>query len=392
MRRFDKKSVIREANQRLEKEFLTKKLSLSEQTNETGNITGTVTGEGGTLPGVTVGIVDEAGVIKSAMGQFTDTDSDGKYKLKNVPVGDVKIKFSIVGYKAEIIGQKIVSGDNTVDVTLTPDVTQLDTVEVTDKKIESKEEVKEKPKDANNKTEEKSKEVTKKDNSTKDTKKAFEIFKRDFNLVQKDDGTASGSLVGSGGLYNITIKQDGTYTITDKKNNNEFVQGGKFKSKGLIGKHIELTPDSSSDVFKVGTIVQNLNKERPQITKTDLINYFTNIVKDKSKLQPLNQEYLRYVFGENKLGTEYGIQLAPSDKEGAGTFFLVFKEPESTKFLKIANSNGEYTNYGAVLTLNLSPETPVEASGKSKISKIDNGLIELLKKVHPEYTKTNPVN
>lgn len=383
MRRFDKKSVIREANKRLEKEFLTKKLSLSEQTNETGNITGTVTGEGGTLPGVTVGIVDEAGVIKSDMGQLTD--SDGKYKLKNVPVGDVKIKFGIVGYKAEIIVQEIVSGDNTVDVTLTPDVTELNTVDVTDKKIEPKEEV-------NNKTEENPKEVTKKDNSTKDTKKAFEIFKRDFNLVQKNDGTASGSLVGSGGLYNITIKQDGTYTITDKKNNNEFVQGGKFKSKGLIGKHIELTPDGSSDVFKVGTIVQNLNKEKPQITKTDLLNSFTNVVKNKSNLQPLNGEYLRYVFSENKLGTEYGIQLAPSDKEGAGTFFLVFKEPESTKFLKIANSNGEYTNYGAVLTLNLSPETPVEASGKSKISKIDNGLIELLKKVHPEYTKANPVN
>ena len=370
MRRFDKKSVIREANKRLEKEFLTKKLSLSEQTNETGNITGTVTGEGETLPGVVVGIVGEDGTtIKYNM--VTTTSSDGKYELKNIPVGVVKIKFSQLGRDEQIITQKIVSGDNTVDIKLTVNVSDLPEFE---------------------KTEENPKEATKKDNSTKDTKKAFEIFKRDFNLVQKDDGTASGSLVGSGGLYNITIKQDGTYTITDKKNNNEFVQGGKFKSKGLIGKHIELTPEGSSDVFKVGTIVQNLNKERPQITKTDLINYFTNIVKDKSKLQPLNQGYLRYVFGENKLGTEYGIQLAPSNDEGTGNFFLVFKEPESTKFLKIANSNGEYNNYGAVLTLNLSPETPVEASGKSKISKIDNGLIELLKKVHPKYTGENPVN
>ena len=204
----------------------------------------------------------------------TNTDSDGKYELKNIPVGDVKIKFAIVGHKAEIIEREIVSGDNTVDVTLTPDVTELNTVDVTDKKIEPKEEAKEKPKEVVKK---KPKEVIEKDDSAK----AFEIFKRDFNLVQKDDGTASGSLVGSGGLYNITIKQDGTYTITDKKNNNGFVQGGKFKSKGLIGKHIELTPEGSSDVFKVGTIVQNLNKERPQITKTDLINYFTNIVKDK---------------------------------------------------------------------------------------------------------------
>ncbi|MDJ0838924.1 MAG: TonB-dependent receptor [Acidobacteriota bacterium] len=64
---------------------------------ETGSITGTVTteGEGESLPGVTV----------SATGKFlfgersTVTDENGRYRLRNLPVGDYTVTFVMPGFK-----------------------------------------------------------------------------------------------------------------------------------------------------------------------------------------------------------------------------------------------------------------------------------------------------
>ncbi|MDJ0644651.1 MAG: SusC/RagA family TonB-linked outer membrane protein [Flavobacteriaceae bacterium] len=81
-------------------------------------VTGTVTGEDGPLPGVSV-------VIKGT-SQGTETDFDGLYTLNNVP-SDATLVFSFIGYRTTEIA---VDGRSQIDVTLEVDAQALDEVVV----------------------------------------------------------------------------------------------------------------------------------------------------------------------------------------------------------------------------------------------------------------------
>lgn len=81
-------------------------------------VTGTVTGEDGPLPGVSV-------VIKGT-SQGTETDFDGKYSLDNV-ASDATLVYSFIGYKTTEVA---VDGRSEIDVTLEVDAQALDEVVV----------------------------------------------------------------------------------------------------------------------------------------------------------------------------------------------------------------------------------------------------------------------
>ncbi len=81
-------------------------------------VTGTVTGEDGPLPGVSV-------VIKGT-SQGTETDFDGNYTLNNVP-SDATLVYSFIGYKSV---EEVVNGRSTINVALQVDAQSLDEVVV----------------------------------------------------------------------------------------------------------------------------------------------------------------------------------------------------------------------------------------------------------------------
>lgn len=82
-------------------------------------VSGTVTAEdGSTLPGVNI-------VIKGT-NRGTTTDVEGKFTL-GVPDGNAVLIFSFIGYKQQEV---TVNARSTIDVTLTPDIQQLDEIVV----------------------------------------------------------------------------------------------------------------------------------------------------------------------------------------------------------------------------------------------------------------------
>lgn len=73
---------------------------------QTGSISGVVKGDGMFLPGASVYIKG------TSIG--TSTDLDGKYSLKNIPVGNKTIVFSFIGFDPKEIPVVVKAGENTI--------------------------------------------------------------------------------------------------------------------------------------------------------------------------------------------------------------------------------------------------------------------------------------
>jgi TonB-dependent starch-binding outer membrane protein SusC len=85
---------------------------------------GTVTVTGTVISGEDNGPLPMATIQIKGVNQGTVTDQDGKYTLQNVP-GDATLVFSYVGMVSQ---EEMLNGRNIIDVTLAPDVKQLEKV------------------------------------------------------------------------------------------------------------------------------------------------------------------------------------------------------------------------------------------------------------------------
>ena len=95
-----------------------------------GSIAGSVRDASDALiPGVTVEVASPALIEKI---RSTITDSNGQYRLTNLPVGAYKVTFSLAGFTKQERGGILVTTDNTVPVNGVMTVGQLtETVVVT---------------------------------------------------------------------------------------------------------------------------------------------------------------------------------------------------------------------------------------------------------------------
>ena len=95
-----------------------------------GAVAGKVSENGNPMPGVNIFIPDS----------FTGTvsEEDGSYRLENVSPGDIRIRFSAVGFRTENFTVTI-EADRTLllDVEMEPEVIEVEQIEVTDRRIQS---------------------------------------------------------------------------------------------------------------------------------------------------------------------------------------------------------------------------------------------------------------
>lgn len=99
-------------------------------TAQTGNLQGTVTGENGEpIPGVNILVTDHS--IGGA------TDADGNYRIEKIPEGDVRVRYSAVGYQTVFFNIAIEKNKTLLyNVILEEDVIEVGEVEVVDKSIQ----------------------------------------------------------------------------------------------------------------------------------------------------------------------------------------------------------------------------------------------------------------
>ncbi len=96
---------------------------------QTGNFQGNVTEKGNPLPGVNILLM---GTNYGAV-----SNSEGYFKVSKIPVGEYEARFSIVGYKTELIDVSIEQNRTTeINVELEVDVIEVGEVQVFDKKIQ----------------------------------------------------------------------------------------------------------------------------------------------------------------------------------------------------------------------------------------------------------------
>lgn len=102
---------------------------------QNGTLTGTVTDSetGETVPG--------ANVLLEEIQRGAATNSDGEYRISDIPVGTYTLRVTFVGYKANIQQIQVQSGENTVDVDLVPGEIGLDELVVTGYGTETKREL-----------------------------------------------------------------------------------------------------------------------------------------------------------------------------------------------------------------------------------------------------------
>lgn len=96
---------------------------------QTGGLTGTVTENGSSLPGVNILI------INSSIGGVTD--EEGVYRITQIPVGKQSVRFSAVGFKTQVIDVNIIEGRLLeLNVKMETEVIEVDQIEVIDKRIQ----------------------------------------------------------------------------------------------------------------------------------------------------------------------------------------------------------------------------------------------------------------
>lgn len=91
---------------------------------QTGSVSGTITSQGNSVPGVTVGI--------AALSEYTAADENGTYSINNLPYGTYDVTFSFLGYKTEKKRITVNSPQPVVlNITLQEDDLALDEVVIT---------------------------------------------------------------------------------------------------------------------------------------------------------------------------------------------------------------------------------------------------------------------
>ena len=92
---------------------------------QTGTLSGTISdaASGETLPGSNIIIVE--------LSRGSATDVDGNYTIENIPVGTYTVRASFLGYSVNEQNVNISSGENTLNIQLSPDTFGLDEIVVT---------------------------------------------------------------------------------------------------------------------------------------------------------------------------------------------------------------------------------------------------------------------
>ena len=203
----------------------------------------------------------------------------------------------------------------------------------------------------------------------------YTSFKKELNL--KGDDKKSGGIVPGYVNYRIDITAPNSYVISNAKDKSE-LQTGIFKSKGVWpAKHIELTPKGTNDVFKIKTIITNMEKKSSENVTDDFFTNLKEIVKSPNQIRSIGGTEYRYPFLTQKSGLIWMAQFKPT-YDGEGTFQLLYLQPQG-KVTPLSNSTGTFTEYGKLIIVN-------EASkGIDKKGKIDNALIELISVAWPDF-------
>lgn len=200
-------------------------------------------------------------------------------------------------------------------------------------------------------------------------------FKKELNL--KGDDKKSGGIVPGYANYRIDITTPNLYVISNAKDKS-VLQKGTFKSKGVWpAKHIELTPEGTKDVFKIKTIITNMEKKSSENVTDDFFTNLKEIVKSPNQIRSIGGTEYRYPFLTQKSGLIWMAQFKPT-YDGEGTFQLLYLQPQG-KVTPLSNSTGTFTEYGKLITLN------EVSKGIDKKGKIDSALIELISVAWPDF-------
>ena len=200
------------------------------------------------------------------------------------------------------------------------------------------------------------------------------LFKKEMK-VKGDDKKSSGLIPGYA-KYRIEITAPNLYVISNAKDKTA-IQKGTFKSKGAWPmKHIELTPEGTNDVFKIKTIISNIESKTSEAPTEDFLTNLKEIVNSPNQIRSIGGQEYRYPFLTQKNGLIWMAQFKPTI-DGEGDFNLLYSQ--ENKVFPLKNSTGTFIDYGKSITVN------EETKGINTKGKIDNALIELISVAWPDF-------
>lgn len=202
------------------------------------------------------------------------------------------------------------------------------------------------------------------------------LFKKEMK-IKGDDKKSSGVIPGYT-KYRIEITAPNLYVISNAKDNT-VIQKGTFKSKSMGSmKHIELTPEGTNDVFKIKTIISNIESKTSESPTEDFLTNLKEIVNSPNQIRSIGGKEYRYPFLTQKNGLIWVAQFKPSI-DGKGEFNLLYSQ--ENKLFPLKNSTGTFTEYGKSITVN------EETKGINTKGKIDSALIELISVAWPDFKR-----
>jgi len=210
-------------------------------------------------------------------------------------------------------------------------------------------------------------------------KEDFELFKKELNT--KGVSPLEDVVINNSNGKTIDIDDTGKYTI--KSSEDDELQTGTFKSKGVgPAKHIELTPKDKPNIeYKLKNILTDIDKNLSEITPLNFYDTLKTIVLKPKNLVAITggYRYTYYVNIKNNITTYYVVDFT-GESYGTGKFKIGYlTSGQGGKW--ITNSDGTFTKLGKVLTLT----SPKQVFSVDKKGKIDAALMSITGIIKPEF-------
>lgn len=210
-------------------------------------------------------------------------------------------------------------------------------------------------------------------------KEDFELFKKELNT--KGVSPLEDVVINNSNGKTIDIDDTGQYTIYTA--NDDILQSGTFKSKGIWpAKHIELTPENKPNIaYKLKNILIDIDKDLSEETPLNFYDTLESIVLKPKNIKVIDggYRYTYYVNTKNNITTYYVVDFT-GESDGTGKFKIGYlTSGQGGKW--ITNSDGTFTKLGKVLTLT----SPKKVFSVDKNGKIDAALMGITGIIKPEF-------